>query len=199
MHRDTLADRLWSPDAQAIRVLRGVTLAVVGSALLTVSAKVQIPFWPVPLTMQTFVVMVLGLGYGARLGVATVALYLAQGALGMPVFADGGGLPYFAGPTGGFLLGFLPAAALLGHLADRGWHRSLPRALLAALAGDAIIFACGIAWLSALIGFAPAVANGLVPFLPGDLLKIAGAGLAVAAITRITERPHKGAGNDARP
>ncbi|MDZ7749208.1 MAG: biotin transporter BioY [Halofilum sp. (in: g-proteobacteria)] len=85
MNTKTLIDRVWIADEPATRALRAVLLALVGSALLTVSAKVQIPFWPVPLTMQTFVVMVLGLGYGFRLGAATVALYLAQGALGLPV------------------------------------------------------------------------------------------------------------------
>lgn len=188
MSAKTLIDRFWTADEPAARALRVVLLAVVGSALLTVSAKVQIPFWPVPVTMQTFVVMVLGLGYGLRLGTATVALYLAQGALGMPVFAGGGGIAYFTGPTAGYLVGFLVAAALLGWLAERGWHRTVPRAIAAALAGDVVMFALGWAWLAVLAGPVEAFASGVLPFLLGDALKVLGAGLAVAGVHRLAER-----------
>jgi biotin transport system substrate-specific component len=96
-------------------------LAVIGSILLTISAKIQVPFWPVPMTMQTLVVLVLGVAYGWRLAGATVLLYLAQGALSLPVFAGGGGLAYMSGPTGGYLVGFLLAAVAVGWLAERGW------------------------------------------------------------------------------
>ena len=119
----TLADALWSPAAGSPAV-RAIVLAVIGSILLTLSAKIQVPFWPVPMTMQTFVVLVLGVAYGWRLAGATVLLYLAQGALGLPVFAAGGGLAYMAGPTGGYLVGFLLAAVAVGWLAERGWARS---------------------------------------------------------------------------
>lgn len=192
MSHQTTIERLRDPDTIALRTLRVVLLAAVGSLLLTASAKVQIPFWPVPLTMQTFVVMVLALGYGARLATGTVGLYLAQGAMGLPVFAAGGGLVYFTGPTGGYLVGFLVAAALMGHLADRGWHRSVPRALLAAFLGAAVMFACGVAWLSVLIGFGPAVASGLIPFLPGDLLKVVLAGLSVPGVLYLLKRGRRG-------
>ena len=89
-----------------------IVLAIAGSALLAVSAKAQIPFWPVPMTMQTFVVLVIGMAYGARLGVATLGLYLAEGAIGLPVFATGSGLGYLIGPTGGYLAGFVLAAVV---------------------------------------------------------------------------------------
>jgi biotin transport system substrate-specific component len=115
----TLADALWSPAAGSTTV-RAIVLAVIGSILLTISAKIQVPFWPVPMTIQTFVVLVLGVAYGWRLAGATVLLYLAQGALGLPVFAAGGGLAYMAGPTGGYLVGFLLAALVVGWLAERG-------------------------------------------------------------------------------
>ena len=105
----TLADALWSPAAGS-PAIRAIALAVIGSILLTLSAKIQVPFWPVPMTMQTFVVLVLGVAYGWRLAGATVLLYLAQGALGLPVFAAGGGPAYMDGPTGGYLVGFLLAA-----------------------------------------------------------------------------------------
>ena len=108
-------------------------LALVGTLALTVSAKTQIPFWPVPMTMQTFAVLVIGMAYGGtRLGVATIALYLLEGALGLPVFAGtpkGLGLAYMMGPTGGYLLGFVAGAWLCGWPAERGFDRSPLKAL----------------------------------------------------------------------
>ena len=110
---------------RGLETVRGIVLAVIGSILLTISAKIQVPFWPVPMTMQTFVVLVLGVAYGWRLAGATVLLYLAQGALSLPVFAAGGGLAYMSGPTGGYLVGFLLAAVAVGWLAERSWARSV--------------------------------------------------------------------------
>ena len=108
-HSITLAGALWpAQDAARAEWLRRAALAVFGGVALTVSAKVQIPFWPVPFTMQTMIVLLVGMALGWRLGAATVALYLAQGAMGLPVFAQGGGVAYYAGPTGGYLLGFWP-------------------------------------------------------------------------------------------
>ena len=168
----TLADTVWSPMAGSLAV-RAIALALIGTVLLTVSAKIQVPFWPVPMTMQTFVVLVLGMAYGWRLAGATVLLYLAQGAIGLPVFAGGGGIAYMAGPTGGYLAGFLLAAVAVGWLAEHGWDRSVPRTLGAMLIGTGIIFGCGIAWLGTLIGLPQAISAGLVPFLLGEAVKIA--------------------------
>ncbi len=157
-------------------LLTRILIVVAGSVLLTVSAKIQVPFWPVPMTMQPYVVLVLGMALGPRLGPAAVALYLAQGALGLPVFAGtpekGIGLAYMAGPTGGYLAGFLLAAMLTGRLSTLGVDRRPLGALLAATAGMAVIYACGLAWLSALIGPEQAVRFGALPFLLGDGLKI---------------------------
>jgi biotin transport system substrate-specific component len=183
----TLADALWSPAAGS-NVARAIVLAVIGSILLTISAKIQVPFWPVPMTMQTFVVLVLGVAYGWRLAGATVLLYLAQGALGLPVFAAGGGLAYMAGPTAGYLVGFLLAAFAVGWLAERGWDRSVAGTLAAMLAGTAIIFACGIAWLSTLIGLAQAINAGLMPFLLSEAVKIALATALVPFAWRLLQR-----------
>ena len=183
----TLADVLWSPAAGSIAV-RAIVLAVIGSLLLTISAKIQVPFWPVPMTMQTFVVLVLGVAYGWRLAGATVLLYLAQGALGLPVFAGGGGLAYMAGPTGGYLAGFLLAAVAVGWLAERGWARSAPSTLAAMLIGTAIIFGCGIAWLATLIGLPQAISAGLVPFLLSEAVKIALATALVPSAWRLMRR-----------
>jgi biotin transport system substrate-specific component len=174
----TLMDAVWTPTTGS-KALRAVVLAVIGTLLLTVSAKIQVLFWPVPMTMQTFVVLVLGMAYGWRLAGATVLLYLAEGAVGLPVFAKGGGLAYFAGPTAGYLFGFLVAAVAVGWLAERGWDRSVWRALGAMLIGTAIIFFFGIVWLSALIGLREAIAAGLVPFLTSEAFKIA---LATAVV-----------------
>jgi biotin transport system substrate-specific component len=183
----TLADVLWSPAAGS-NAVRAIVLAVIGSLLLTVSAKIQVPFWPVPMTMQTFVVLVLGVAYGWRLAGATVLLYLGQGALGLPVFAGGGGLAYMAGPTGGYLAGFLLAAVAVGWLAERGWARSAPSTLAAMLIGTAIIFGCGIAWLATLIGLPQAVSAGLVPFLLSEAVKIALATALVPFAWRLMQR-----------
>ena len=148
-------------------------LAILGTAVLSLSAKVQIPFWPVPMTMQTFVVLILGMVYGARLGAATLILYLIEGAVGIPVFATGSGIAYITGPTGGYLIGFFVAAYTIGKLAEKGWDRSMIKTLGAMLVGTAIIFLFGIAWLSTFIGFEKAVAAGLTPFILSEGVKIA--------------------------
>ena len=174
----TVVGSLW-PAAPGSRgtALRAVALMLIGSALLTLSAKVQVPFIPVPMTMQTLVVLVLGAAYGWRLGGATVLLYLVEGALGLPVFANTppvvAGPYYFAGPTGGFLVGFLVAAVATGLLAERGWDRSLVRVAALMAIGHALIFAFGLAWLSALFGPAKAWAVGAAPFMLATLLKTA--------------------------
>jgi biotin transport system substrate-specific component len=183
----TLADTVWSPVGSS-PAARAIVLALIGTALLTLSAKIQVPFWPVPMTMQTFVVLVLGMAYGWRLAGATVLLYLAQGALGLPVFAAGGGIAYFAGPTAGYLVGFLLAAVAVGWLAEHGWDRSPLRTLGAMLIGTVIIFACGIAWLSTLIGVARAIGAGLVPFLLGEAVKIALATAILPFAWRLLQR-----------
>jgi biotin transport system substrate-specific component len=183
----TLADALWSPGAGS-PAIRAIVLSVIGSILLTISAKIQVPFWPVPMTMQTLVVLVLGVAYGWRLAAATGLLYLAQGALGLPVFAAGGGPAYMAGPTGGYLVGFLLAAVAVGWLAERGWARSWTSTLAAMLIGTAIIFACGIGWLSTLIGLPQAIDAGLKPFLLSEAVKIALATALVPFAWRLVQR-----------
>ncbi|SMF56690.1 biotin transport system substrate-specific component [Tistlia consotensis] len=183
----TLAGALW-PATRGNRLLRAALLAVLGSALLAISARVQVPFWPVPMTLQTGVVLLLGAALGGRLAVATVLLYLAEGALGLPVFAGGGGPAYLAGPTGGYLAGFLVAAAAVGSLVERGWSRSLASSALAMILGDVLIFACGLAWLSSLIGLDKAIAAGLLPFLAGEALKIALAAALLPAAWKLLAR-----------
>lgn len=159
-------------------LVRNVLLAIAGSLALWISAKVHVPFYPVPMTMQTFVVLVIGAAFGWRLGAATVALYLAEGMAGLPVFSGtperGIGLAYMAGPTGGYLAGFLLAAAVVGLLAERGWDRRVLPTLAAMTLGTSIIFVCGVLWLGTVIGWdKPVLELGVWPFLPGELFKIA--------------------------
>src|SRR3546814_487052 len=140
-----LIEALWPRDnlSGISDTFRMVVLAVVGTLLLTLSAKVQVPMWPVPMTMQTFAVLIIGMTYGFRLGTATVAFYLAQGAIGLPVFASGAGIAYLAGPTGGYLIGFLVSAALVGWLAGPGWGRTVNRTFVAHALGTAVILGLG--------------------------------------------------------
>ena len=162
---------------------RTAALVVLGSLLITASDKVQVPLWPVPVTMQSLVVLLVGMAYGTRLGAATVLAYLAQGLAGLPVFAGAGaGLAYVAGPTGGYLLGFLLAAACAGWLAERGWDRGPARIAAVLCLGHALLFAPGVAWLAVLFGGSKAVAVGLTPFLAGSAVKVAlGTALVAAA------------------
>jgi len=176
---DVLSPRLSRPATAG----RDVALAIAGTLLLTLSAKLQIPFWPVPMTMQTFVVLVLGTAFGWRLGAATVALYLLEGTLGLPVFAGtperGLGLAYMMGPTGGYLAGFLAAAMLCGRLAERGWDRSVWRTALAMTIGHVLILFLGWAWLAVLIGPQKAYLTGVAPFYAATVAKTL---LAVVAL-----------------
>lgn len=162
-----------------------VLLAIAGSIFLALCARIQVPMWPVPMTMQSFGVIALALAFGARMGTASVGLYLLQGAVGLPVFASGGGIVQFFGLTGGFLLGFLAVAWLVGTLADRGWSRTVPRAFAATVAGSVLLYVFGGLWLAAMIGADAALTHGVLPFLPGDLVKAALAALAVPAAWRV--------------
>ena len=169
----TLSAALW-PQRDAPRT---VLLALAGSALLALSAKIQLPFWPVPMTMQTYVVLVLAMAYGWRLGTATMLLYLAEGAVGLLVFAgtpeEGVGLAYMMGPTGGYLAGFVLATVVAGMLAERGWDRSWLGAGAVMVIGHAVVFAAGVAWLATLVGAEKAVALGLTPFVAATVAKVA--------------------------
>lgn len=169
--QQTLIGAAW-PEGSLAKPVRLAILALVGTGLLTLSAKIQVWPGPVPVTMQTFVILVLGMVYGWRLGAATLLLYLAEGAVGLPVFSAGGGIAYFAGPTGGYLAGFVLAAALTGWLAERGWDRRPLTTGLAMLAGNLAIYVPGLIWLAALIGYEKAVRFGLVPFVASDLVKL---------------------------
>lgn len=156
-------------------LLQDAAIVLLGTLLLTLSAKIQIPFWPVPLTMQTAVVLMLGMALGWRLATVTLLAYFVEGALGLPVFAGtperGIGLAYMMGPTGGYLAGFLLAAALCGFLAERGWDRSIARTALAVSLGHVLILGMGFAWLAFLMPVGKAYAVGVAPFYAATVLK----------------------------
>ncbi|MFN3615383.1 MAG: biotin transporter BioY [Rubrimonas sp.] len=171
-----------APATGSALMAKRVALVALGVAAMAVAAKIKVPFWPVPITMQTFVVLSIGAAYGVRLGAVTMLAYLAVGALGFDVFtgssAQASGLAYMLGGTGGYLVGFVLAAAFVGWAARRGWDRSHGRMALAMLIGNAIIYVPGVLWLGRLYGFdKPILEWGLYPFLAGDALKLALAAL----------------------
>ena len=180
----TLMSVLWPVADGRARWLRPVLLAFAGAFAITVAAKIKVPFYPVHMTMQTFVVLAIGMAYGWRLGAATIALYLAQGAVGLPVFTGtpekGIGVAYMVGPTGGYLLGYLMAALTTGWLAERGWDRNALTTAAAMLIGNVMIFAPGLLWLGILFGWdKPILAWGLTPFIWAEVFKM---GLATAML-----------------
>jgi biotin transport system substrate-specific component len=187
-----LAAVLWPQRADGISpTLRAVILVALGTALLTLSAKVNLPLPYVPMTLQTLVVLMIGAAYGWRLGCATVIAYLAEGAIGLPVFAGPvGGLAPLFGPTGGYLVGFVPAAFAIGWLSERGWDRSVPRLFVAMALGHIIILASGYAWLAVgmKLGFEKAWLVGIAPFIAASVVKNALGAALVPAIRRLADR-----------
>ena len=168
----TLIGTLWP--VRASPALRWIALVVAGSLFLAVCAQISVPLYPVPITMQTFGVLLIGMAFGSRLGAATVALYLFEGAVGLPVYAGlGSGLPVLFGVTGGYLFGFVIAAWLVGMLAERGWDRNVLTTALAMLLGNIVLYVPGLIWLAGFIGSEQAIAGGLLPFILGDFLKLA--------------------------
>ena len=187
----TLAGAVWPEQASpGLRLARAALLALVGSAVMALSAKLSIPIVPVPVTMQSLAVLLIGAAFGSRLGAATMVLYLAEGALGLPVFAgaSGLGLPYMLGPTGGYLAGFVLAAFAVGFFAERGAARSVPQLLGAMALGHVVLFALGYAWLAQLIGPAAAWTGGVLPFILGTVVKTLLGALLVPSVWGLVGR-----------
>ncbi len=184
-----LAALLWPHRADGSSgVLRSVILVAVGTALLTLSAKVNLPLPYVPMTLQTLVVLMIGAAYGWRLGSATVIAYLAEGAIGLPVFAGPvGGLAPLVGPTAGYLYGFVAAAFVTGWLAERGWDRSVLWLFVAMAFGHILILASGFGWLAfgMKLGVEKAWLVGIAPFIAASLIKNALGAALVPAIRRV--------------
>ena len=180
------------PKTSTERVLSNIAVVLVGTLLITAAAKINVPTWPVPVTLQSFAVAALAGAFGWRIGTATVIAYLIEGAIGIPVFATGGGIAYLTGPTGGFLIGFLPMAYIIGRATDLGGSSRVLMLILATLIGDVLLFVFGYIWLvmvlSGLKGVAPqAVLGGafdgaIKPFIVWDILKMVFAALTVTGL-----------------
>ena len=167
---------------------KNISIILLGTLFLALSSKVQVPFWPVPMTMQTFIVFIIGMSYGWKLALSTLIAYLLEGAVGLPVFAKGGGLLYLVGPTAGYLYGMTIAAGVIGFLAERGYNDSYIKSLISLIVGTVIIFVLGVGYLGSVIGYDKALAGGLYPFIPSEFFKI---GLAVILIPSITRYINK--------
>ena len=162
--------------------------SVIGSFLLAISSKVQIPLTPVPVTLQTLVLLVMSMFLGWRGAVGATSLYLFQGAIGLPVFAHGGGFIILFGPTGGYLFGFLIASLVVGYLAERGWDKSVVLTFTSMTIGTLIIYLFGVIWLSYLKDLNTALVFGLLPFITPDILKICLGTCIITAGWEISEK-----------
>jgi len=165
--------------------LRDVILILLGALFVAALAQVEIPlpFTPVPITGQTFGVLLVGAALGSKRGASSLATYLTLGMIGLPFFAGGAhGLDIVLGATGGYLIGFVIAAYVIGLLAERGLERSVRTSILPFLAGTVIIYLCGVTWLAVVLGsLSKALAAGLIPFLIGDAIKLVAAALVLPA------------------
>ena len=162
--------------------------SIIGSFLLAISSKVQIPMTPVPVTLQTLVLLVMSMFLGWRGAVGATSLYLFQGAIGLPVFAHGGGFIILFGPTGGYLFGFLIASLVVGYLAEKGWDKSVVLTFTSMTIGTLIIYLFGVIWLSYLKDLNTALVFGLLPFITPDILKICLGTCLVLAGWEISEK-----------
>lgn len=187
------------PKSRAAQAVTAIAVAFLGSVLITISAKINVPTWPVPVTLQTLAIAVIAGAFGLRMGVATVALYLAQGVAGLPVFAGAyAGMAYAFGPTGGFLFGFLIMAGVIGWLADRGAMRNVFSGFGAMVAGNALMFVFGFAWLVSMAGVTSWIDQGNVigsafaaavqPFIVWDIVKMAFGALTLAGGWQLLKR-----------
>ena len=180
------------PKTNTERLLSNVAMVLIGTLLITAAAKINVPTWPVPVTLQSFAVAALAGAFGARIGTATVVAYLLEGALGIPVFATGGGIAYLMGPTGGFLLGFVPMAYVIGRATDLGGSSRVLMLTVSMLIADALLFVIGYAWLVLVLanlkGVSPTAVLGsafdgaIKPFAIWDALKMVFAALTVTGL-----------------
>jgi biotin transport system substrate-specific component len=191
----TLAGRLWPTSSLSLNWTRTILLAILGSALVAIAAQISVPMLPVPMTLQTLAVLAVGAAYGARLGAITLTLYALEGAMGLPVFANfQAGLFLPTGEiiaTGGYIIGFVAAAGLVGHLVEKGWGANVFKLCGAMLFGAAIIYVPGFIWLVGWLivmkgmvitsAITAAFSSGVLPFLLGDIIKAVLAALAFPA------------------
>ena len=188
MQQSVLIDTLFDTHSRPLQAPRCLLLVASGVLLLAVCAQLSfhLPFTPILLTAQTFAVLLLGLTYGRRLGVATISSYILAGSLGLPVFSGGqAGLPLFI-PSGGYLIGYWLAVLLCGYLAERGWTHSAGKLALAMLLGLSAIYLCGLAQLSFFVK-EHLLAIGLYPFMPGEAVKMALVVLLLPPVCRLVQ------------
>ncbi|MER8386467.1 biotin transporter BioY [Mesorhizobium sp. M1380] len=180
------------PEKGTARLAGQLLLAIAGTLLLILSAKTKVMLGPVDISMQTLAVFLIAAAFGMRLGVATLLLYMAEGALGLPVFQStpekGIGIAYMLGSTGGYLAGFVVMAAIVGWAADRGWDRHPIKLFNAMLVAEIVMMAMGFAWLALLIGPEKSWRFGVLPFIVGDLIKVALAASLVPAVWSLLKR-----------
>lgn len=171
--QQVLAERIFSRSGAKQSALADLSLILLGSLVVAVFAQLSIHLPLVPITGQTLAVLLVGMALGSRRGALALTAYLAEGVAGLPVFAEGKvGLAALQGPTGGYLLGFIAAAFVVGLLAERGFDRNLFTTLAAMVAGNAVIYACGLIWLQPFVGeWQATLSAGMVPFLLGDAVK----------------------------
>ncbi|MDA9431170.1 biotin transporter BioY [Bradyrhizobium sp. CCBAU 51627] len=183
---------MWpSRPGEAVGAFRAFVLIGLGSTLMALSAKVNLPLPYVPMTLQTLVVLTIGAAYGWRLGSATMIAYLAEGAMGLPVFAGPvGGVAPLVGPTAGYLYGFVAAAFTTGWLAERGWDRNVVLLFAAMAVGHLVIFIAGFGWLAYGIGLGGTKAwvVGVAPFIAASVIKNALGAALMPAVRRIVDR-----------
>ena len=189
MNTETWVGNLISKNTENknIKILFSIITVFLGSLLLIVSAKIKVPLYPVPMTLQPLAVLMIAMLFGRNLATLTVGLYIFKGIIGLPVFAYGGGLIYLMGPTGGFILGFFVSAMIIGYLADCGWGKRVSLSIISMLIGMAVIYSLGIFQLALLKGFNFALLKGFYPFLLGDFYKLLLAGIITPYIWKISK------------
>ena len=181
----TLSTRYFPRTAAWLRDLLLISTGVVLVAALA-QVKIHLPFTPVPLTGQTFAVLLVGAALGSKRGVTSLMLYTALGSVGLPIFAGGAsGLAYLSGPTFGYLIGFVAAAYTVGMVAERGLERSVQTSIVPFVLGTLVIYIFGGGWLSVLVGIQKALTLGVLPFLVGDVIKMMLAALALPAAWKL--------------
>jgi biotin transport system substrate-specific component len=180
------------PENRAMRLATQILLVIAGTIVLTIAAKVKVPLGLVDLNLGTLAVALIAIAYGSRLAVATVLLYMAEGAIGLPVFQGtpekGIGVAYMMGSTGGYLVGYVVMAAIVGWAADRGWDRNPFKLFAAILVAEVVMMALGFGWLASLIGAEKAWQFGVAPFIIPDLIKIALASTIAPALWSLLPR-----------